>query len=85
MKVPDKDRGSRGRIKSRSIDYTIVENAKCKIKCCIELDDKSHERESAKRADEFKNNLFKKVGIPLYRVKVKDYYNLEEIEKMING
>lgn len=84
IKVKDNNSSLRGRIKSRSIDFTIVENTKCKIKCCIELDDYTHNRENVKKADEFKDNLFKQVGIPLYRVKVNNFYNEEEIEKMIN-
>lgn len=85
INVKDNNRSSRSRIKSRSIDYTIVENTKCKIVCCIELDDSTHNRENVKKVDEFKNNLFKKVGIPLFRIKVKNYYNSEEIENIIKS
>ena len=56
----------RNRIKSRSIDYTIVNNKNCKVLCCIELDVYTHYREKNKQVDEFKDNLFKEVEIPLY-------------------
>lgn len=85
INVVDNNKSARSRIKSRSIDFAIVENTKCKVVCCIELDDYTHNRENAKKADEFKNNLFKKVNIPLYRIKVSNNYNLEELEKMIKN
>lgn len=85
INVKDNNSSARGRIRSRSVDFTIVENTKCKIVCCIELDDYTHNRENAKKADEFKNELFKKVDIPLYRIKVNNNYNLEELEKMIKN
>lgn len=49
--------------------------------CCIELDDYTHNRENVKKLDNFKNELFKQVNIPLYRVKVSNIYNLEEIRE----
>jgi len=83
INVIDNNKSDRGKIKSRSIDYTIVENSKCKIICCIELDDYTHNRESIKKIDELKNNIFKQVKIPLYRIKVDNYYDLEKLESII--
>ena len=68
INVKDNNKVDRNRIKSRSIDFTIVNNKNCKIVCCIKLDN-------------FKNELFKQVNIPLYRVKVSNIYNLEEIRE----
>lgn len=83
IKVSDNNNKDRNRIKSRSVDFSIVNNKNCKIICCIELDDFSHNRENVKKADNFKNELFKKVKIPLHRIKVNNYYNLEELENII--
>lgn len=83
IKVSDNNSKDRNRIKSRSIDFTIVNNDKCKIICCIELDDKSHNKEKAYYGDNLKNEIFKKINIPLYRIKTDYKYNLDEIEKMI--
>lgn len=83
IKVKDNNNKDRNRIKSRSIDFTIVNNKNCKIICCIELDDYTHNLENVKKADEFKNNLFDKVGLKLHRIKVKEKYNIEDIEKII--
>lgn len=83
VNVIDNNIADRNKIKSRSIDYTIVNNKNCKIVCCIELDDYTHNRKKVIENDNFKNELFKKVDIPLYRIKVNKYYNLEELEHII--
>lgn len=80
IETKNKNNADRNRIKSRSIDYTIVNNKNCKIICCIELDDNSHNRESAKKADKFKDDIFKQVNIPLYRIKVTNNYESQLLE-----
>ena len=82
INVKNNNSASRNRIKSRSIDFTIVNNKNCKIVCCIELDDYSHNRNDRKKRDEFINELFESVELKLFRIKV-GYYNMEEIEKNI--
>lgn len=84
IKVYNKETSSRNRIKSRSIDFTIVNNNNCKIICCIELDDYSHNRLDRQQRDIFINELFQKVGLKLYRIPV-GYYNMEQIEKNIKS
>lgn len=83
IKVIDDNYRDRNRIKSRSIDYTIVQKNNYKIICCIELDDYSHNTRKAQKADNFKNELFEKVKIPLHRIKVNSYYDKEEIKKIL--
>lgn len=83
IQVKDNNFSDRNRIKSRSIDYTIVNNKNCRVVACIELDDGSHYKTSVRKNDEFKNKLFEHVGIPLHRIWVKDNYNTEEIKEML--
>lgn len=83
IEVIDKNNKDRNKIKSRSVDFTIVENEKCKIIACIELDDSTHERASIKEKDEIRNNLFEKVGIPLHRIKVQYNYNKDELKNIL--
>ncbi len=83
IKVIDNNYRDRNRIKSRNIDYTIVKNTNYKILCCIELDDYTHNTRKAQKADNFKNELFEKVKIPLHRIKVNSYYDTEEIKKIL--
>jgi hypothetical protein len=66
----------RGYIKSRHIDFLICDS-RLNILMGIELDDSTHNTESAKKTDNFKNELFKAIDVPLYRIVVneKDYEN----------
>ena len=54
-----------------------------KIKFCIELDDKSHERPERIERDNFINQLFNDLKIKLLRIKAKPEYNKSEIENQI--
>lgn len=79
IRVKDNNNSNRNRIKSRSIDFTIVSKSNCKIICCIELDDYTHNRSDRMQRDEFINQLFKAVDIKLFRIKVASKYNIDEI------
>ena len=57
----------RGYIKSRHVDFVLLDKA-CNTVAAIELDDPSHNTEKAMKTDQFKNELFYKVGIPLIRI-----------------
>lgn len=72
----------RGRIKSRHVDFLVCDDD-LHIKAAIELDDNSHSRETAKAADQFKNELFNSLNLPLIRIQVKqDYTN--DINNLLN-
>ena len=85
MQVTDKDNRTkyRGYIKSRHIDFLICDNS-LNILCGIELDDKTHNTQKAQTTDNFKDNAFKAIGIPLHRVKTSSNY-ADEITKIINS
>ena len=57
----------RGYIKSRHVDFVLL-NASCETVAAIELDDPSHNTAKAAKTDQFKDELFLKVGIPLIRI-----------------
>ena len=57
----------RGQIKSRHVDFLIVDS-ELKPVFAIELDDNSHLKQKAMETDKFKDELFQKIGIPLYRI-----------------
>ena len=81
--VTNKDEKARyrGYIKSRHIDFMVCDE-KLNILAGIELDDKSHQSEKAQKTDEFKNNVFKEIKIPLFRVKTGTNYT-DEIDKLL--
>lgn len=74
----------RGYIKSRHIDFILCDN-KLHIIAGIELDDNSHNQPKAKNTDEFKNQVFAKIGLPLYRVKISDGMYETKIENILNN
>lgn len=78
ISVRNNNRAYRNRIKSRSIDYTIVTNKNCKIVCCIELDDYTHNYNNRIKRDEFINKLFSSTEIKLYRYNLKTEINIIE-------
>ncbi|MBQ8519172.1 MAG: DUF2726 domain-containing protein [Agathobacter sp.] len=59
----------RGYIKSRHIDFIICDN-KLHMLYGIELDDASHNSQKAQKTDDFKDKVFERIQIPLYRIKV---------------
>ena len=69
-------------IKSKSIDFVITEN-NCKIRCCIELDDFTHNYNSRKKGDMVKNEIFRKLKINFFRINVQNYYDVNKLEQMI--
>lgn len=64
----------RGHIKSRHVDFLITDS-NLHILAGIELDDPTHDTEQAKIIDEFKDNLFATIGIPLFRIKTNTRYS----------
>lgn len=72
----------RGYIKSRHIDFILCDN-KLNMIAGLELDDRSHQQERAKEADQFKDAVFQKINIPLYRVAVGADYK-EELDYILN-
>lgn len=77
-----KDYKDFNRIKSKSIDFVITEK-NCKIKLCIELDDSTHNNQKRIERDNLINKIFKDTNTKLLRIKVENYYNLEELEQKI--
>ena len=66
----------RGYIKSRHIDFILCDN-NLNVSAAIELDDYSHNSNNAHIIDNFKNNFFRTINIPLYRIKVGTDYETQ--------
>ena len=72
------------RIRSKSVDFVITEK-NCKIKCCIELDDSTHNRPCRQKRDNVINEIFKTANVKLLRIPVQNFYNMEELENKIKN
>ena len=71
------------KIKSKTIDFVLVDKNNCRIKLCIELDDYTHNRYDRIERDKFVNKLFSDLEIDLIRFKASNYYNKEALKKRI--
>ena len=74
----------RNKIKSRHIDFIICD-CHLRVLAGLELDDKSHLTTKAQQADNFKNEVFSSLDIPLFRIKVEPDKYSEEIARVISG
>ncbi len=74
----------RGHVKSRHIDFILC-NDDMEMLAGIELDDSSHERKDVKEVDNFKDAVFKKINIPLYRVKTSGGKYKKQINEFIES
>lgn len=79
VKVTDKKSywGAWNKIKSKHIDYLVWNLVESKVVMAIELDGNSHNGHSAEVSDEFKNNLYEKIGLPLVRIQVGSDFETE--------
>jgi len=58
---------AKNKVKSKHIDFMLIDPADGAIKYAIELDDYTHNYKNAQKNDDFKNILFEQIGIPLVR------------------
>lgn len=72
----------RNKIKSRHIDFVICDRMTSEIKYVIELDDATHTPENEN--DIFKNEICKKAGIILIRVKAQRTYNIQNLKNLLD-
>jgi hypothetical protein len=80
--------GSKYRIATNRIDRKHVDFLICDAKTVrpllgIELDDKSHERESRQKRDEFVDTVFKVAKLPLLRIPAKRNYSVAELSELV--
>ena len=82
--VAKKDRPSaQNKINGKHIDFVLIDPKSCQVACCIELDDKSHERKERVSRDVFLNNAFDAAKLPLLRIPCKRTYQPEQLFKLI--
>ena len=72
------------RIKSKHVDFVILDKKTCTVQSIIELDDTSHQKASAQKNDEFKNKACAAVGISLHRITAKRGYTTEDLDPLVH-
>lgn len=61
----------RGKVKSRHIDFILCDKD-LRMLAGVELDDDTHNNKDAIKLDRFKNQVFETIGLPLFRVIVRN-------------
>lgn len=69
-----------GKIKSKHIDFVLLDGKTMQPKLLIELDDSTHDTEKRKERDEFLNKLCETVKLPILHIRG---YELEQLENDI--
>jgi len=70
------------RINRMSLDFVVCEKSSNPI-CVIELDDKTHLRDSAKIKDAKKDKALGAAGIPIIRIKVDEMPTVAQLPKLL--
>ena len=70
------------RINRMSLDFVLCENTSNPI-CVIELDDKTHLRDSVKIRDEKKDKALNTAGIPIIRIKVENMPTIAQLPNLL--
>jgi len=84
VKVKSKDdMSSFNRIAKKHLDFVICSRRHLKPLCAIELDDYTHKWRSSKKRDAVKDEVMRSAGVPLYRFKVRPYYEQEMIRERL--
>ena len=77
-------RSALNKITQKHVDFLLCNPNDSTIYAVVELDDSSHNSQSQKRNDAFKDETFAACAIPILRFPVKASYSSEEIAAQIN-
>ncbi|HKZ86517.1 MAG TPA: DUF2726 domain-containing protein [Anaerolineae bacterium] len=72
-------------IQCKHVDFLLCDNKSQQPLLAIELDDSSHTKYDHRESDEFKKDLFNKVGLKLLRVQVRQKYPKGEIGSQVRS
>jgi len=72
------------RINQKHVDFLICSRDTMHPLVVIELDDSSHQRESARERDQFKDAVCAAAGLPLVRIQARGNYDAREIARQLS-
>ncbi|WP_287929608.1 DUF2726 domain-containing protein [Thermus sp.] len=86
LEAVGKDRqAALNRVVAKHVDFLLVRAQDARPLLAIELDDQSHLRKDRQERDRFLEALFRQVGLPLVRVRVKEGYSPEELRRLVEA
>lgn len=71
------------RINAKHFDFVLCNRDNLAVVCAIELNDKSHQKDSRRQRDAFVIEVCRAIGLPLVQVPAKRMYSVEEIRTTI--
>lgn len=74
---------SLGKIAQKHVDYCLCNPNDLSVVCVLELNDKSHDRRHRRSRDDFLDEMFKSVKLPVVWVTAKNTYDTVEIRQRI--
>ncbi len=69
------------RISSKHFDFIICRSADLSIVCAVELNDKSHQKNSRKSRDEFVIGVCNSISVPLVEINAQASYSIQELKE----
>jgi len=74
---------AQNRIRAKHADFVLCDPASLRPFCVIELDDRSHRSEKARRRDALVDSIYAAVGLPILHVDCRRGYSMQEVGGMI--
>lgn len=72
------------RISQKHVDFLICDKKTMYIYCVVELDDKSHERQSRVERDKFIDDAMEQAGIPIVHIRCKSGYEKNDFQSILS-
>ena len=66
-------------VQCKHVDFLLCDNYSLEPLLAIELDDSSHKQYENYERDEFKNNTFRSIGLPVLRIDIQKEYSAESL------
>ncbi len=76
---------ARNKIDRKHVDFLLVRSSDLAPIACIELDDRSHERDDRKDRDAFVDDVFRSCSLPLFHQPAQATYNQAELRAKIEA
>lgn len=72
------------KIQAKHVDFLLCDSYYLSPVMVIELDDSTHNSYDSDKNDNFKNEVFEDIGLPLLRIKSSNYYEMNDLKQKIN-
>jgi hypothetical protein len=69
------------RISAKHFDFIICRSSDLSIVCAVELNDKSHQKNSRKLRDEFVAGVCNSISVPLVEINAQASYSIQELKE----